>query len=120
MLVANSYLKSAKERSDCTDSAARWFVRTSALLFVVVLLTASIGFADQPEDEMKTSLENGKSSVWRPAVVSTASAESLPDLESSDEGGLPEPILVPLPAPIIGAASGLVVAWLLRRRMVRV
>ena len=63
------------------------------------------------------------SSIWTDTAFDTRhTAGGLGGLNTgeSESDGRQDPILVPLPAPILAAGTGLGLAWILRKRMTRV
>ena len=62
------------------------------------------------------------SSIWADTAFDARRADGLDGLNTSESetDGRQDPILVPLPAPILAAVSGLGLAWILRKRMTRV
>lgn len=62
------------------------------------------------------------SSIWADTVLDVRRADGLGELNTSESesNGRQDPILVPLPAPILAAGTGLGLAWILRKRMTRV
>ena len=58
------------------------------------------------------------SSAWRPIPDATDDPSQGSDLQTSASDPI-EPILVPLPLPAIAAGTGLGIAWLLRKRLIR-
>ena len=61
-------------------------------------------------------------SIWADTVFDVRRADGLGGLNTgeSESDGRQDPILVPLPAPILAAGTGLGLAWILRKRMTRV
>ena len=81
----------------------------------------SLSSAAPTDVEYPPSVEErgGNVSIWsedgsRFAVASIESA----DLQTGDMA-VQDPILVPLPAPVLAAASGLGLVWIFRRRLTR-
>ena len=62
------------------------------------------------------------SSIWADTAFDTRHTDGSGGLNTSESesDGRQDPILVPLPAPILAAGTGLGLAWILRKRMTRV
>ena len=84
-----------------------------------LLLATDVVPADGGPEQVVVSESDRQGSAWRPEVLTVDSKVPLANLQSNPAEALQPPILVPLPAPMIGAASGLAVAWLFRRRLIR-
>ena len=102
-------------------SDSGWLVQMSLVFLILgLLLSASTGLADGGPQGQMADVEGDRSSAWRPSQeVATELSVAPSSLQSAPSNGTQAPILVPLPAPMIGAASGLAVAWLLRKRVIR-
>ena len=58
-------------------------------------------------------------SIWDDLAVQEGIDANLGSLQDPSGSAVQEPIMVPLPAPLIAAGTGLGLAWLVRRRMTR-
>ena len=96
-------------------SCGRSIVRS----FFGILLLVSLGAADVRAGLQIADSKEEQVSVWRASGSAADPAMSESDLQSDPADGNQTPILVPLPAPLIGAASGLLIVFLLRKRVIR-
>ena len=97
-------------------SGLRW----PALILILLSIGAASAFAGaNVTDE---TMERPEGSVWTNTVFDPDRAEASGELNTADDSandGRQEPVLVPLPAPILAAGTGLGLAWILRKRMIR-
>ena len=84
-----------------------------------ILLVVGLGAADVRAGLQIADSNEEQASAWRASVSGVDPAMSESDLQSDPADGNQAPILVPLPAPLIGAASGLLIVFLLRKRVIR-
>ncbi len=85
------------------------------------LLGAGVASAQVDPDSVRDVSEQ-RASIWSETVFDpklTAGSGGL-NTSDSESDGRQEPILVPLPAPVLAAGTGLGLAWILRKRMTRV
>jgi hypothetical protein len=81
-----------------------------------LLLCCSTSMADEPAS--RGSEGTVQVSIWDDSNLGiNSSAIGLQTASTNDE--IQEPILVPLPAPLLAAGTGLGLAWWVRRRMTR-
>ena len=92
-------------------------------LFSLFLLSVESSLAMQTDPSSGPPMNSGagedKISIWE----ADAGDLNAPDGElgglQTENASVQDPILVPLPAPVIAAASGLGLAWILRKRLAR-
>lgn len=80
-----------------------------------LLLCCSASMADEPASGDSEGIV--QVSIWDDSNLGINS--SAIGLQTASNDGIQEPILVPLPAPLLAAGTGLGLAWWVRRRMTR-
>ena len=83
---------------------------------LAVILGCMLNSATLADDQISGDPGVVKVSIWDDLEINSA-ATRLQTASSNDE--IQEPILVPLPAPLLAAGTGLGLAWWVRRRMTR-
>ena len=101
-------------KQDCRPAASK---RTGIALIAFFCILPELGMAsDQVGPNTADKTSESRASIWDAEVLENSIQG---DLQTTASGSLQDPILVPLPAPVIAAASGLGLAWILRKRMSR-
>ena len=98
-------------------------VAAAVCLFSLFLLSVDSSLAMQTDPSggpsMNSGVEDEKISIWE----ADAGDLNAPDGElgglQTENASVQDPILVLLPAPVIAAASGLGLSWILRKRLAR-
>ncbi len=85
------------------------------LTIVPMVLFGAPAMSDGPSDGQDTE---ESISIWNDSNLSFDDRQS-EGLQTRSDDETQEPILVPLPAPVLAAGSGLGIAWLIRKRMRR-
>ncbi len=85
------------------------------LTIASVILFGAPAMSDGPSDGQDTE---ESISIWNDSNLSFDDRQS-EGLQTRSDDETQEPILVPLPAPVLAAGSGLGIAWLIRKRMRR-
>jgi hypothetical protein len=89
---------------------------------LVCILLGSTASVAETESDSTAGVNGSDASIWANTVFDPESVNGSGGLNTSeaesDDGQAP--ILVPLPAPILAAGTGLGLAWILRKRMSRV
>ena len=81
-------------------------------------LCCSSALADSQKSNRDIA-DTGEISIWDELALNEGADVSEESLQTPSGTVAQEPIMVPLPAPLIAAGTGLGLAWLVRRRMTR-
>ena len=102
-------------KQDCRPAELK---RTRIALIAFFCILPELGTAsDQVGPNTADKTFEPRASIWDAGVLEDSIQG---DLQTTAGGSLQDPILVPLPAPILAAGTGLGLAWILRKRMTRV
>ena len=96
------------------------FTLTACAVFVTVL-NASLA-PPVVADEIPPAEEANRAervSIWKIEGAEVSDLQGRLEEISGEVEPSVEPILVPLPAPVVAVASGLGIAWILRKRLIR-
>ena len=112
----------------CTKSRGQDRLLSASTLKVIALvgmvcLLSETGLASTQVGQNKSAeASEPSSSIWADTAFGARRADGLGGLNTgeSETDGRQDPILVPLPAPILAAGAGLGLAWIFRKRMTRV
>ena len=105
---------------NCRPAASK---RTKVALLGIFCILPALGMASaQVGPNTAANASEPGSSIWADTAFDTRNTDGLAGLNTSESesDGRQVPILVPLPAPILAAGTGLGLAWILRKRMTRV
>ena len=91
-------------------------VSNKLTLILAVVVGCMLNSTTLADDQISGGLGVVEVSIWDDLEINSA-AIRLQTASSNDE--IQEPILVPLPAPLLAAGTGLGLAWWVRRRMTR-
>ncbi len=93
-----------------------------ALIGIFCILPALGVASAQVGPNTATNTSEPGSSIWADTEFDARRGDGLAGLNTSEteSDGRQDPILVPLPTPILAAGTGLGLAWILRKRMTRV
>jgi hypothetical protein len=94
------------------------FFASKLTLLLAVALGCMLNSATLADDQISGAPGVVEVSIWDDSNLGiNSSAIGLQTASTNDE--IQEPILVPLPAPLLAAGTGLGLAWWVRRRMTR-
>ena len=91
-------------------------VSNKLTLILAVVVGCMLNSTTLADDQISGGPGVVEVSIWDDLEINSA-ATRLQTASSNDE--IQEPILVPLPAPLLAAGTGLGLAWWVRRRMTR-
>jgi hypothetical protein len=93
------------------------FVSSKLTPLLAVALGSMLNSATLADDQISGGPGVVEVSIWDDSNLGINSSATGLQTASNDE--IQEPILVPLPAPLLAAGTGLGLAWWVRRRMTR-
>ena len=116
------YLHESQRPTDSTTAARKLALRASVLAgFLCAVIATEVASAQVESTPSSVASDGRDTSIWTYAEFDSSGSVESGGLNTGASGpdGRQEPILVPLPAPILAAGTGLGLAWILRKRITR-